>query len=295
MTSQGPVGFVYNSRVSNALPYITQLVKTLRVESRSWICSTVELESIELDLANTSLLVVAGGDGTILRTVRKIAPFNIPIVGINMGRVGFMAELTVEEAPERLPAYLEGDQRLEERMMLEANVMTTPESPPHHTMHALNDIVVSRGSIARLIDVDTTVDGVPLTQYRADAVIVSTATGSTGYALSAGGPIVYPETRIMLIHPVAAHTGLRHGLVLSETSIIEMKPSEDHEAVLSVDGFPDTALHANASVVIKKSPYVARFLRAHPPNTFYYALTRRLGLEAHPAYEGFDRGGKNAT
>lgn len=295
MTTQGQIGFVYNSRVSNALPFITEIIKTLGVQSRSWACSTVELELIDLDFANTSLLVVAGGDGTILRTVRIIAPHNIPIVGINMGRVGFMAELTVEEAPDRLPEYIEGGQRLEKRMMLEANVISSDGSHSHPTLHALNDIVVSRGSIARLIDVDTTVDGVPLTQYRADAVIVSTATGSTGYNLSAGGPIVYPETPIMLIHPVAAHTGLRHGLVLSENSVIEMKPSEDHEAVLSVDGFPDTALHASASVIIKKSPYVATFLRAHPPNTFYYALTRRLGLEAHPAYEGFDRGSRNAT
>ena len=113
-----------------------------------------------------------GGDGTILRTVRVIAPFGVPIVGVNMGRVGFMTELRVDEALERLPDYLNGRTRVEERTMLKASVAQDGAGAPSVEISALNDVVVSRGGVARLLDVDAFVDGAPLTSYRADAVIV---------------------------------------------------------------------------------------------------------------------------
>lgn len=234
------------------------------------------------ELPDTHLIVVAGGDGTILRVVRIIAEYGVPLVGINMGRVGFMAELKTHEAIEQLPEYLNGDMRLEERMMLDVSVRRASDSAPYLSLHALNDVVVGRGGVARLLDIDAYVDGVQLTSYRSDAVIVSTATGSTGYALSAGGPIMYPETKAMLIQPVAAHTGLRSGLVLPDHSELRLQASNDHEAVLSVDGFTDTHLNAEDRVTIRRSPYVTRFLRRHPSRTFYAALTRSLGLGAYP-------------
>lgn len=275
------VGLVYNSLVPEAASLVRSLVATLDLNEKSWISSAGDLGSMIDKLHDTSVIVVAGGDGTILRIVRIIAPFEVPIVGINLGRVGFMAELRKEEAAEKLPAYLNGGQRIEQRMMLQATVTSISKTEPYMTLHALNEVVVGRGPAPRLVDIETTVDGVSLTSYRADAVMVSTATGSTGYALSAGGPILYPETRVFLIQPVAAHTGLRTGLVLPEDSVIELKPSEGEDAQLSVDGFPDTTVGANDTVTITKSPYTARFLRSHPATTFYTSLTRRLGLEQH--------------
>ena len=239
-------------------------------------------------LNDTRFIVIAGGDGTILRVVRAIAEYGIPLVGINMGRVGFMAELQVHEVIEELPAYLNGSARLEERMMLEVSVARGDEQEPYLTLHALNDVVVGRGGSARLLDIVATIDGVILTNYRADAVIVSTATGSTGYALSAGGPIMYPETKAMLIQPVAAHTGLRSGLILPDYTELELQASDKHEALLSVDGFTDTLLHADDRVGIRKSKYATRFLRRHAPTAFYAALTRRtLGMDT-PTYNPSD-------
>ncbi|MCI0771415.1 MAG: NAD(+)/NADH kinase [Chloroflexi bacterium] len=273
------IGLVYNSQAPETVKMVAKLEKSVSLPKDHWKCAASELQEMNDVLPETSVIVVAGGDGTILRIVRVIAPHGIPMVGINMGRVGFMAELRVEEAVEMLPDYLEDGLRVEERMMLEATVVGPSESAPRLTLHALNDVVVGRGGVSGLLDIETTIDGVALTSYRADAVIVSTATGSTGYALSAGGPIMYPETRAMLIQPVAAHTGLSNGVILPDYSVIELHAGAAHEAVLSVDGFADMQLRPDDVVTIRRSPYITRFLRAHAPSTFYAALTRRLGLE----------------
>ena len=226
---------------------------------------------------DTSLVVVAGGDGTILRTVHSIAPYSIPVVAVNMGRVGFMSELRVQEAEKRLPRYLNGGVRVERRMMLRA-VVTDTEGGEILSMDALNDVVVGREGVAHLLDIDTVVDGEFLTTYRADALVVSTPTGSTGYALSAGGPIFFPEALMMMLQPVAAHTGLRDGLVLPHDTEIILSTGEDKSALVSVDGLEDVALPPGSKVRISRSPHEAMFLRSKPRTAFYDELTRRLGL-----------------
>ena len=278
------IGFVYNAQHPTALQMTEAVMRSLDIGEDCWVTAAENLNDMRPLLRDTRFIVIAGGDGTILRVVRAIAEYGVPMVGINMGRVGFMAELQVHEAIEELPSYLNGSARLEERMMLEVSVCRGDEKEPYLTLHALNDVVVGRGGSARLLDIVATIDGVILTSYRADAVIVSTATGSTGYALSAGGPIMYPETKAMLIQPVAAHTGLRSGLILPDYTELELQASDKHEALLSVDGFRDTLLHGEDRVSIRKSEYVTRFLRRHAPTAFYTALTRRtLGMDT-PTY-----------
>ena len=140
-------------------------------------------------------VVTVGGDGTILRAVQVAAPAGVPLLGVNMGRLGFMTEVEALDALERVPRYLEpGYAWVEERSMLEARVdPVTAAGSPWGPVHALNDVVVGRGVPARLVHIRAVVDGVELATYRADAIIVATATGSTGYALSAGGPVLYPR------------------------------------------------------------------------------------------------------
>ena len=278
MAARNLIGLVYNSRLPDAAGLAKALVKSLGIEERAWISTAGSVGEMRDRLESTGLIAVIGGDGTILRTVRVIAPYSVPIVGINLGRMGFMTELQEEEAAEKLPAYVDGSLRVEERMMLEATVTSGSDGTPRLTLHALNDAVVGRSGTAQLLDIETSIDGVQLTTYRADAVIVSTATGSTGYALSAGGPILYPEARLMLVQPVAAHTGLRDGLVLPADSLVYLKASNEHQATLSLDGFADMTLEVGDMVTIRRSPHLALFLRAHAPSTFYAALMRRLGL-----------------
>ncbi len=283
------IGFVYNAQHPTALQMTEAVMRSLDLGEDCWLSAAEDLDDMRPLLNDTRFIVIAGGDGTILRVVRSIAEFGVPLVGINMGRVGFMAELQVHEAIEELPAYLNGSARMEERMMLDVSVSRGDEQEPYLTLHAINDVVVGRGGSARLLDIVATIDGVILTNYRADAVIVSTATGSTGYALSAGGPIMYPETRAMLIQPVAAHTGLRSGLILPDYTELELQASDKHEALLSVDGFTDTMLHGDDRVSIRRSQYVTRFLRRHAPTAFYAALTRRtLGMDT-PTYNPSDK------
>ena len=274
------IGFVHNAQHPAASQMTDDLMRSLQLGENCWMTAAENLDAIKPLLNDTRFIVIAGGDGTILRVVRAIAEYAVPLVGINMGRVGFMAELQVHEAIDEISAYLNGNARIEERMMLEVSVTRANEPEPYLTLHALNDVVVGRGGSPRLLDIVAAIDGVVFTSYRADAVIVSTATGSTGYALSAGGPIMYPETMAMLIQPVAAHTGLRSGLILPDYTELELQASDNHEALLSVDGFTDTLLSGGDRVGIRKSQYTTRFLRRHAPTAFYAALTRRtLGMD----------------
>ena len=271
------IGFVYNARVEDAPSLIDSLVADLSLAERSWVSSAYDVDDMRDKFPDTSLVVIAGGDGTILRTVHSIASYSIPVVAVNMGRVGFMSELRVAEAMDRLPLYLNGDVRVERRMMLRA-VATDADGGEILSMDALNDVVVGRVGVAHLMDIDTVVDGEFLTTYRADALVVSTPTGSTGYALSAGGPIFFPEALMMMLQPVAAHTGLRDGLVLPEDTEIVLSTSDDKIALVSVDGLEDVELPAGSKVTISRSPHEARFLRSKPRTAFYNELTRRLGL-----------------
>ena len=271
------IGFVYNALVVEAPCLIDSLISSLDLRAQSWVSSAFEVDQHSELLPDTSLVVVAGGDGTILRTIHAVAAHSVPIVGVNMGRVGFMSELRVEDAAARLPAYLSGDMRVERRMMLRATV-TDGDGNLHLSADALNDVVIGRGGVARLLDIDTVVDKQFLTSYRADAVIVSTPTGSTGYALSAGGPIFFPEAEMMMLQPVAPHTGLRDGLVLPHDTEVTLSATDGKHASLSVDGMEDVELAPDFKVNIRRSPYTAHFLRSNPRTAFYDQLTRRLGL-----------------
>ena len=286
MPSAELVGLVHNPRIVEAGELVHRVVGELGLEGRCWVAPATRIEIGEETLARTYTIVTAGGDGTILRAVRVAAPASVPILGINLGRVGFMTELSVEEAVEKIPSYLGGPPRIEERMMLQASVDGQPDREPRFLAHALNDVVVTRGSLPRMIDIEVTVDGVPLTTYRADGVIVATATGSTGYALSAGGPILHPDARVLLLQSLAAHMNLQTGLVLPGESTVELRAVSASGAVLSIDGLLDTSLTPEDRVVIQRSPHVGRFLRGSPPSAFYADLAHRLGLKERPTPMG---------
>ncbi|MBI4298218.1 MAG: NAD(+)/NADH kinase [Chloroflexi bacterium] len=277
---------VYNPRIADAWKLTQAIIKSRGIHEEScWVASVEELETLATSsIIDTSLVITVGGDGTILRAVKLASPHRIPILGVNLGRIGFMTELRAEDALEKIPQYVNGDAWIEERTMLQARVVPggvngeqegVLEGQP---IHALNDVVVGRGTVARLIEIETRINGVALTTYRADGLIVSTATGSTGYALSVGGPILYPWAQDLLIKPVAAHLSFGTAMVLPHDSVIDLTILTDHQAMMSVDGFVDVPLSFKYRVQVKASPYVARFLRGHPVTHFYATLTQRLGL-----------------
>lgn len=272
------IGIIYNAKVPEALDLSTAILHDLNLSEHSWLSPAENLESLASRAESTDMVITVGGDGTILRAVSFTGPAGIPIVGINMGRLGFMTELQVDEAMERLPFYFNGNSRLDERNMLQALVVRAKSAGVDGPYHALNDVVLTRGAVSQVVTVAGTIDGAPLTTFRADGVIMSTATGSTSYNLAVGGPILDPESDSIVLKTVAAHMGLSAALVLRASTEVALTLEGHQSAILSVDGYVDYPLDLGDRVDIKQSPYKARFLRAHPPSYFFGTLTRRLGF-----------------
>ena len=212
------IGIIYNARVPEALDLSTAILHDLNLSEASWLAPAENMENLQSKSENTDLVITVGGDGTILRATTFTGPAGIPMVGINMGRLGFMTELQVDEAMEKLPFYFNGGSRMDERNMLQATVFKANGRDTEGPFHALNDMVLTRGAVSRVVTVAGTIDGAPVTTFRADGVILSTATGSTGYNLAVGGPILDPESDAIVLKTVAAHMGLSAAMVLKAST-----------------------------------------------------------------------------
>jgi NAD+ kinase len=240
----------------------------------AWLASTWDEPRVRDQAEFLDLALVLGGDGSTLRTARMVAPQGVPIVGLNMGRLGFLSELTPDDWRVKLPRILAGDFWTEERMMLRAEAQRRGITFGEY--EALNDVVVSRGSLARMIRAHTHIDGGHLVTYAADGVIVATPTGSTAYALAVGGPILPPELHNILLIPIAPHLSMERAIILSEGAIVELRISTDHEAILTVDGQFALALADGDRVVVRASPHKACFARVQERTYFYKTLMARL-------------------
>ncbi len=269
------VGILYHPMIEAAHTLADELQEFLTARGMSvWLCSAWEGEEAKSRVNDTDLILTIGGDGTILRAAQVVVPGQIPITGVNLGRLGFMTELSAGEARDKLPALLEGEGWLDERAMLEAKLATA--SKPSRTFYALNDVVVGRGAVARVVYVETSIDGESLTTYKADGVIVATATGSTGYALSAGGPILHPQAKEFLLLPIVPHLSLAYSLVLPATAVVGLRLTTAHQATLSIDGHINLPLESGAVITVRHSSNSGRFLRIHPEAAFYSSLEQKL-------------------
>lgn len=220
------------------------------------------------------LLVALGGDGTMLRAGHLCGPLGLPILGINMGRFGFLTEISQNQWQEAMPRLLSGDFWLEQRMMLSAEQWRAGELLG--AWKVLNEIVVSRGHTVRPVHLIASVDGRYLTTYVADGLIASTATGSTAYALAAGGPILPPELRNILLVAVAPHLSLERAIVLAEGSSVSIIVQTGHQAVLSPDGQEPIGLADGDRIDVQASEHTAQFIRFQDPGYFYRNLTPHM-------------------
>jgi NAD+ kinase len=270
------IGILYHPVSKTTYPLAQELKDFLSARGVSvWLCSAWEREEAECQLDGTDLILTVGGDGTILRAAQVAASRSIPITGINLGRLGFMTELGVDEAKDRLSALLAGEGWIDERAMLEAELWA-PDNEAGSVFHALNDVVVARGEVARMIRVGASIDGEPLTTYKADGVIVATATGSTGYSLSAGGPILHPQAEDFLLLPILPHLSADYTLVLPATVVVKLNLSVTHQVTLSIDGHINLPVLDKTTLAVKRSAQKTRFLRIHPKASFYGSLERKL-------------------
>jgi NAD+ kinase len=239
--------------------------------------STWDTASIESIITKLDLLVVLGGDGSTLRAARVSAPHGVMVTTINMGRLGFLSEMQPTNWSVVLKRIIEGDYWVEERMMLRAEAFHDAHAFGYRD--ALNDVVISRGTLARMVRVRTSVDGSLFTTYACDGLIVATSTGSTAYALAAGGPILPPVLKNMVLVPIAPHLSLDRPIVLSQGSIVEMVVNTDHQAILTNDGQDEQTLRDGDRVIVQAGPYAARFARIQPQNYFYRTMMSRLKSE----------------
>ena len=265
---------IYHGLLPEAAELAKALLEKFGDDGEWWAmdAETAEADGSRFDGAD--MVITIGGDGTILRAMHTAAPRNIPVLGLNMGRVGFMSELDADRALDELGWYLAGNARVEKRTMLQL------DSPVFRgvSQHALNDVTIGRGNTPRIVNIRTQINGVHLVSYRADAVVLSTATGSTGYSLALGGPVMDPEIDCILLKPVAAHMSLQGGLLLPSETAIDIRFDGPENGVLSVDGFIDHAIRPGQTMTVRVSPFRARFLRRNPTPEFYASLTRRLGM-----------------
>lgn len=221
--------------------------------------------------ARADLIIVLGGDGTLISVARHVGPHMKPILGINLGSLGFLTEITQEETFTTLERVLRGDFKVSSRMMLDAVVMRGGREIARYVV--LNDAVINKGALARIIDMQTSVDGAYLTTFKADGLIVATPTGSTAYNLAAGGPIIYPGLSCLVISPICPHMLTNRPLIVSDRSVIHIEVKfEDQHVVLTADGQVGMPLKGGDVVELRRSD--VRTLLIESPTKDYFAVLR---------------------
>lgn len=263
------IGILYHPLSEKAQVLSQQLEDLLSSRGvSSWQCSTHDEDIARPHVAGTDLILSIGGDGTILRAARITAPSSVPILGVNLGKLGFITEISGDEILSSLPALLKGNGWVEERAMVEARV-------EDKSFHALNDAVL-RSIAVRLVNIEAEVDGTAIATYRADGIIAATATGSTSYSLASGGPILHPQSRDIVLQPISCHLGLSHAVVLPPKSIVNLKVAHRDRVVLCIDGQVEVPLSPGQSVTIRLSNNTVRFLRVREPSYFYSLIGTKL-------------------
>jgi NAD+ kinase len=279
------VGVVIKPHQQDALTTICQLIKWLnergielvggpevdreRIEHQTG-CAIETVENERLG-ASVDLMVVLGGDGTMIATARMLGDSEVPVLGINYGSLGYLAEFKVAEMFPALESILRGDFRLDNRVMLAAE-LTRGDKRMLHT-RVLNDVVISKSALARIIELDSHLNGQFVNSFRADGLIVSTPTGSTAYNLSAGGPIIYPSMNAVVITPICPFTLSNRPIVVPDDALIELSlKTPDEEVALTLDGQVGFPLEAGDRVLIRKSRTTFNLIQ--PTNRNYFEVLR---------------------
>jgi NAD+ kinase len=220
--------------------------------------------------SHVDLAIVIGGDGTMLNIARTMAPHDVPLVGINQGRLGFLTDVTVHDMFETMEDILDGKFITESRMLLAAEVVSKDRTA--FSVLALNDAVVTKGAAGNMIEFDVRVDGQFVYTLRADGLIVASPTGSTAYALSSGGPILYPTLRLMTLAPVSPHTLSARPIVVSADCVVEVRMHEAEDVRVHFDSHSHFDLNGDDRVRIRRAPHEVRLL--HPVGHSYYRMLR---------------------
>jgi len=276
------IGIISKPRKRDAGPVLSDLIKWLKEREIEPLMDQETAGLIDFDSSHkrpdiallSDFIIVLGGDGTLISVARLIGSRGTPILGVNLGSLGFLTEVTLDEMYPLLEKILAGEMSIDERWTLEVSVQRGDKERAKFTV--LNDVVINKGALARMILMETVIDGRYLNTYRADGLIISTPTGSTAYSLSAGGPIINPRVGAIIISPICPHSITNRPIVVREDVIVEVTlQSENEDVLVTLDGQEGYPLQYLDKVVVKKSANTIRLITS-PDKDYYEVLRQKL-------------------
>ena len=283
------VGLAFNATNPDAIALHDRAVAWSRAQRlEAWSCPAADLATLRTELPSSDALIVLGGDGTFLRAARAVAETDVPILGINSGTIGFLSKAEPEHLDQVLAQVRDGDYELEPRMALEATVYAAGgpavdaasgrggEAGECHI--GMNEAAVVRGSQARVVRLDVSIDDTHLATYLADGLIIATPTGSTGYSFSAGGPILDPTSRNLVVTPVAAYLAGIRSVVVSPRHTVLVRVESAYDVLVSIDGREDVPLAVGDAVRVSARERPVHFIEPRGAASFWDLLRRKVEL-----------------
>jgi NAD+ kinase len=289
------IGFAYNPTIKAGAELRARAAGWCRARGiAEWEAPSDETETLVRELKTTDLLVVLGGDGTFLRAARAVSEVDVPLLGINLGKVGFLSKAEASDFEAVLGLILDGDYRIDKRMGLEGRIIRGGLGPTHPAVNAdsrgitaigresrhfaLNDVVIARGSLARVCRFDVEIDDSHLATFVADGLIVASPTGSTGYSFSAGGPIVDPVSRNLIVTPIAGYLSAIRSVVAGPTQVVRCTVVDAHEALVSIDGREDLPIAVGDVVEVRSVERPIRLVEPRGARPFWDLLRHKVAL-----------------
>ena len=275
------VGFAYNPSIGLAASLVERALAWCgEREIDAWSVPAEELEQVSEQVTGTELVCVLGGDGTFLRSARALGASGIPALGVNLGRVGFLAKVESEDLEGALDQVYRGEYTIQERLRIEVTVVRVDGTVERHT--CLNDVAVARGALARVVHLEVSIGASHLATYVADGVVVATPTGSTAYSFSAGGPILEPSLRNMVVTPVAAYLSAIRSVVVGPADVITVaRRSGGEPGVISLDGQADLPMSEGDRVEVRALDDPLRLIEPAGSAPFYELLRHKATLLPH--------------
>jgi NAD+ kinase len=285
------IGFAYNPTIEATVELAARASGWCRRRGiDEWRAQAGDAETLHDELKTTDALVVLGGDGTFLRAARAVAEVDVPLLGINLGKVGFLSKAEASDLEPVLEHIVAGEFRIEERLAIEGRILRQGVADPatadpatadhaaadHHV--ALNDIVVARGSLARVCRLDVSIDDSHLATFIADGLVVASPTGSTGYSFSAGGPILDPTSRNLVVTPIAAYLSAIRSVVVSPEQVVRCRVVDAYESLVSVDGREDLPVAVGDVVEVRALDRPIRLIEPKGAQPFWDLLRHKVEL-----------------
>jgi NAD+ kinase len=273
------IGFAYNPTNEAAVELRERAAGWCRMHGiDQWAAQAQDFDTLCRELATSDVLVVLGGDGTLLRAARAVIQVDVPLLGVNLGKVGFLSKVEANELERVLGKLVAGEFSIDERMALEARLLAGGHEDGAQVHHALNDVVIARGALARVVRLDVAIGPSHLATFIADGLVVSTPTGSTGYSFSAGGPIVAPDSRNLIVTPIAGYLSTIRSVVAGPEQTVRCRVVDATEAIVSIDGRDDMPIAVGDVVEVRALARPIRLVEPAGSQPFWDLFRRKVEL-----------------